>query len=163
MNITSKSRYALKIMLDLAQSSDGALAHRADVASRQGIPIDYMDQILIRLREAGLIVSIRGRSGGYRLARPALEISALMVFMAVEDAFAPVSCLEHGSGSCQVASFCGAKDAWSEISHAIHKALSGILLSDLVAKDQGVSAVRTIAPPLQECRAPSRRAGGVCK
>lgn len=163
MNITSKSRYALKIMMDLAKTGDSGLAHRAEMAGRQGIPLDYMDQILVRLREAELIASVRGRSGGYRLARPASEISSLMVFMAVEDAFEPVSCLEHGNGGCQVASFCGAKDAWSEISHAIHKSLSGILLSDLVAKDQGVPAARTIAPPLQECRAPSRRAGGVSK
>lgn len=166
MNITSKSRYALKIMMDLAQADDGGLTHRADVAGRQGIPLDYMDQILGRLRDAGLIVSTRGRSGGYRLGSPAEQISVLAIFVAVEDSFEPVTCLEEGGGHCQVASICGAKDAWGEISHAIHRSLSGILLSDLVAKDQKASSKRTIGslvPALQECRAPTRRAGGVSK
>jgi Rrf2 family protein len=166
MNITSKSRYALKIMMDLAATSDGSLTHRADIAGRQGIPLDYMDQILGRLRDARLIASTRGRAGGYRLARPATEVSALAIFTAVEDAFEPVSCLESGTGGCMVESICGAKDAWSEISHAIHKSLSGILLSELVARDQASLQARMpglVAPPLQECRAPSRRAGGVAK
>lgn len=166
MNITSKSRYALKIMMDLAATSDGSLTHRADIAGRQGIPLDYMDQILGRLRDAGLIASTRGRAGGYRLARSAMEVSALAIFTAVEDAFEPVCCLEGSAGGCVVEHLCGAKDAWGEISHAIHRSLSGILLSELVARDQASHPVRplgSLLSPLQECRAPSRRAGGITK
>jgi Rrf2 family protein len=173
MNITSKSRYALKIMMDLT-ANDGELAHRADIAARQGIPLDYMDQILSRLRDCGLISSTRGRSGGYRLARPARTITMLELFTSVEDSFEPVQCLDHGQG-CVVEHLCGARDAWSEISAAIHDSLSRLVLEDLVAratKKPSAHAAEGRAaaggspfpvPMLQECRAPSKRAHGVEK
>jgi Rrf2 family iron-sulfur cluster assembly transcriptional regulator len=173
MNITSKSRYALKIMMDLAESSADRV-QRHDIAGRQGIPPDYMDHILSRLRDAGLILSIRGRGGGYRLAKPADEISMLEIFVAVEDAFEPVQCLEGGVG-CMVSHICSSKDVWTEISNAIRQSLSGIILSDVVAKklpgtpafpldalSEGLNAAGARPPVvrLQECRAPKKRAGG---
>jgi Rrf2 family protein len=170
VNITSKSRYALKIMLDLAGQDEGGtgLTHRADVASRQGIPLEYMDQILGRLREAGLVVSTRGRRGGYQIGRKADAISMLEIFRSVEDAWLPVACLdghaEGGQSACVAESVCSTRDTWSMISGAIGATLSGILLSDVlarkvpgplsipvaVASGAGVLAV-------QECRAPRRR------
>ena len=163
MNITSKSRYALKIMLDLAQQ-EGPLVHRSEIAARQGIPLDYMDHILSRLRDHGLIGSTRGRSGGYRLAVPADRISVHEIFSAVEDAFQPVRCLEGGV-HCGAEHVCGSKDAWGRISGAIHTALSGIILTDLVQQGKGMQtpALSMPATPTretQECRAPERRAGG---
>ena len=157
MNITSKSRYALKIMLDLAQH-DGVLVHRSDVAQRQGVPIDYMDQILSRLRDGGLIESTRGRGGGYKLARHPEEISVLEIFSIVEDVFEPVQCLDGGMG-CMAQHVCQSKDAWGVISGAIHQALSGIILADIVASTTAGKAPLVDLPiPPQECRAPRRRA-----
>lgn len=155
MNITSKSRYALKIMMDLASHGEHGLVQRADIARRQGIPSDYMDQILARLREGGLIASERGRAGGYRMAIPANQLSVLHIFQAVEDAFEPVQCLDTGRG-CTVEHVCGARDAWAEISQAIHLGLSGIILSDLAARGayQDKASGDKV---LQECRAPTRR------
>lgn len=153
MNITSKSRYALKIMMDLAEAGAG-LVHRSDISTRQGIPLEYMDQILIRLREGALIESTRGRSGGYRLARAASEVSVLEIFMAVEDAFEPVQCLDGGTG-CVVQHMCSSKDAWGVISSAIRQALSGIILSEIVSHRQPLP----FDVGLQECRAPKRRSG----
>jgi Rrf2 family protein len=153
MNITSKSRYALKIMMDLAEAGD-ALVHRSDISMRQGIPLEYMDQILSRLREGGLIESTRGRSGGYRLSRPASEVSTLEIFMAVEDAFEPVQCLDGGKG-CLAEHVCSSKDAWGTISSAIRHALSGIILSEIVTHRQPMP----FEVGLQECRAPRRRSG----
>jgi Rrf2 family protein len=168
MNITAKSRYALKIMMDLAAVPEG-LTQRHDIAARQGIPLDFMDHVLCRLREAGLIASARGRAGGYRLARPADGISVLEIFTTVEDAFQPVQCLDGGQG-CVVEHVCSSRDAWSEISQAISGSLSGIILADLVAhrKPAGVPSASSTAATgsarqsvqaVQECRAPRRRAG----
>lgn len=155
MNITSKSRYALKIMMDLAESKI-ELTHRGDIAQRQGIPLDYMDQIMGRLKEGGLIGSTRGRSGGYRLVRPAYEVSVLEIFTAVEDAFEPVQCLDGGTG-CVAEHFCSSKDAWGVISSAIRQALSGIILSDIVSRK--VAHPFELPGSIQECRAPRRRQG----
>ena len=153
MNITSKSRYALKILMDLAEATE-ALTHRSDIAARQGIPLDYMDQILGRLRERGLIESTRGRSGGYKLARPAEDVSVLEIFTAVEDAFEPVQCLDGGTG-CLAQHVCSSKDAWGVISSAIRQTLSGIILADITAHRMSLP----FDMGLQECRAPRRRSG----
>ncbi len=157
MNITSKSRYALKIMMDLAQH-EGDLVHRSDVAQRQGVPLDYMDQILGRLRDGALIESTRGRSGGYRLAKKPEEISILEIFSCVEDAFEPVQCLDGGSG-CMAQHVCQSKDAWGVISGAIHRALSGIILADIIdSTSSGKPQLGDITMAPQECRAPRRKA-----
>lgn len=153
MNITSKSRYALKIMMDLAEATI-PITHRADIAQRQGIPLDYMDQILARLREGGLIESTRGRGGGYGLARSALQISVLEIFTVVEDAFEPVQCLEGGKG-CLAEHVCSSKDAWGVISSAIRHTLSGIILADIAAHKMPLP----VEIGIQECRAPRRRSG----
>lgn len=131
MNITSKSRYALKIMMDLALHQE-QLSHRVDIAQRQGVPLDYMDQILLRLKEQGLIDSTRGRSGGYRLARTPEQISMYEIFNAVEDGFIPVLCLD-GFHSCHAEQFCQSKDAWGVISGSIRDTLSNILLSSIIS------------------------------
>ncbi len=159
MNITSKSRYALKILMDLLDRNEDVI-HRSDIAERQGIPSDYMDQILARLREGGLISSLRGRSGGYRFAKDPSDISVFDIFVAVEDAFQPVQCLDHTQG-CIARDVCRSKDAWSVISDAIHGALSGIILTDLADKKvttERVDSVKGATP--HECRAPKRRVGG---
>ena len=162
MNITSKSRYALKIMMDLCEHwavDNNQVIQRGDIATRQGIPLDYMDHILSRLRESGLIVSTRGRSGGYRLAHPPHELTVLAIFTAVEDNFEPVQCLEGGA-SCVAEHVCTSKDAWGVISNAIRTALSGIILEDLVHQRGIARGLEFLTMTPQECRAPKRRAGG---
>lgn len=155
MNITSKSRYALKIMMDLAEGGD-TVTHRSTISARQGIPLDYMDHILSRLREAGLIASVRGRGGGYRLERAASTVSMFEIFTAVEDSFQPVQCLDGGKG-CLADHVCSSRDAWADISSAIRHSLSGIILADLVAK-RAPRPSETLPGLLvmQECRAPRR-------
>lgn len=158
MNITSKSRYALKILMDLAQHPD-TVVHRQDIASRQGIPLDYMDHILTRMREAGLIESMRGRAGGYKLLKSPEKISVYDVFTTVEDAFQPVQCLDGGRG-CVAEHVCSSKDAWSEITNAVSATLSGIILAEIVEKSQNTKAPDAESV-VHECRAPKRRSGGV--
>ena len=130
MNLTSKSRYALKIMMDLAHHSHQPLVRRAEIAGRQGIPTDYLDQIMIRLRAGKLVESIRGRSGGYRLARPADQITMWDLFSTVEESMIPVECISSGH-ACDFEKSCVSKDAWTEIFGAIKSSMSTIKLSGL--------------------------------
>ena len=159
MNITSKSRYAIKIMIDLAQlSSETGHTQRASLAARQGIPPDYMDHILSRLRDAKLIASIRGRGGGFKLNRDAKDVSVWDIFQAVEEALMPVQCLEHGR-ECGIERRCSSKDAWTHIMLAVRKSLTDIRLSSLaedalVLPDFELSL--GMGGKVQECRAPRR-------
>ena len=134
MNITAKSRYGLKIMMDLADHENGSLQQRQQIATRQGIPIDFMDQIVARLKQAGLIDSIRGRSGGMQLRKRSSEISLWDILIAVEDSVYPVKCLEHES--CGLEHTCISMDAWSEVLVTIKKELSHKYLYDVVARWQ---------------------------
>ncbi|MDD9952169.1 MAG: Rrf2 family transcriptional regulator [Zetaproteobacteria bacterium] len=122
MNFTAKSRYALKMMLDLADHQNEGPQKRHDIAMRQSIPIDFMDQILIRLRENGLIVSVRGRSGGLKLNRCADVISLWEIFYAVEDNVYPVKCLTNND--CKLEHTCISVEAWADVIHMFKDNLS---------------------------------------
>lgn len=151
MNLTSKSRYGIKIMLDLANHIDRTTLRR-DIVARQGIPADYLDQILLRLRRAGLVKSLRGRTGGYHLARAAAEISAWDIFEAVEDMVYPTECLDDG---CDFEMACSSKEAWERIFFVMQSALKKVRLDELLR--QGLE-------PHQMCPALGQRSchgGGV--
>ena len=161
MNLTSKSRYALKIMIDLAHhGATQAMVRRNEIAHRQGVPTDYLDQIMIKLRGADLVRSVRGRSGGYLLGRASTEITMWDVFYAVEGGnMMPVDCILT-SHICDFESSCSSKDAWNTIFGAIKTSLSGIKLSILVenwrAEHGGrEEAPTTDIPRVQECRSGS--------
>ena len=131
MNLTSKSRYALKIMMDLAHfGATQPLVRRGEIATRQGIPTDYLDQIMIKLRAGNLVESTRGRSGGYRLARAPEQITMWDLFSTVEESMIPVECISSGQ-PCDFEGSCSSKDAWNTIFGSIKSSLSGIKLSQL--------------------------------
>lgn len=146
--------------MDLTQHP-GEVVHRSDISTRQGVPLDYMDHILIRMREAGMIESIRGRLGGYKMLKSPDKISVYDIFTAVEDSFQPVQCMDGGRG-CVAEHVCSSKDAWSEITSAVSATLSGIILAEIVEKSQYIkTATSDVDSVVHECRAPKRRSGGV--
>jgi cysteine desulfurase len=159
--ITSKSRYALKIMMDLASHGDEAQQRRLDISKRHGIPSDYMDHILASLRSAGLIESVRGRNGGLRLAKPARSINAWEIFRAAESNLSPVACIDSHI-DCSISPACISKGAWEEIFGALRQSLSSFNLHDLVAKHGRSDYTLAVADlaVAQECKAP-RKAPGV--
>lgn len=131
MKITSKSRYSLKLMMDIALCEmQEEHVKRADLAKRQDIPLDYLDQILMKLRQAGLLESCRGRIGGYNLAKSASDITVKDIFSAVEEQWSPVSCANELS-RCALEDSCIAHDAWQDIIFNIHSCLDQIKLSQL--------------------------------
>lgn len=131
MNLTSRSRYALKIMLDMARYESADLVKRHDIVARQGVPEKYLDQIMIRLRRAGLVTSVRGRLGGYRIGRPACDISAWDVFRAVEDGLYPVLCVDETHGPCGFEHSCMANEPWRLIFQAVQGPLQNLRLSEM--------------------------------
>ncbi len=133
MNLTSRSRYALKIMLDLAHRQHEPLVRRQDIVRRQGIPSKYLDQILVRLRREGLVVSVRGRTGGYRLARDFHEISIWEVFRAVEDGIYPVACVDEHH-DCDYIKACVANEPWQVIFDSLRLSLQKITLAGFTAQ-----------------------------
>ena len=129
MNITSKSRYGMKIVLDLAFYQASGLVKRSDIAKRQGIPSKYLDQIMIGLRSEGIVESIRGREGGYKLAIDPNELSVWDVFCSVEDNFfLPVECSEDHSG-CVYEPSCVSSDVWKKVFLKMKVAMSGLTIA----------------------------------
>jgi len=155
MNLTAKSRYAMKIMVDLAQHFDAPSRQRMSIANEQGVPLDFMDHILAKLRRYGLIESIRGRSGGYRLARSAAEISAYEILTAVEGALEPVQCL-NSVEVCHNCDVCNSKFAWETVFSSVRDVLQGQTLDKLAAQTVVVDRAIVADSHVIECRGPSR-------
>lgn len=150
MNLTSRSRYALKIMLDLAHRRDEPLVRRQEIVGRQGIPSKYLDQILIRLRRAGLVESVRGRTGGYRISKDIQGITIWEIFRAVEDGIYPVECVDEHH-QCEFMQTCVAAEPWALIFDTLRRSLEKMTLAEFEAR----FGKREIgAPPhgISECR-----------
>jgi len=138
MRLTTKGRYAVTAMLDLAlHYKDGPIT-LADISQRQGISLSYLEQLFSRLRKQELVDSTRGPGGGYRLSRDAHEIAVADVITAVDEKVETTRC--GGLSNCQDDQQCLTHELWTELSQQIHGFLMGISLGNLVEK-QGVQEV----------------------
>lgn len=132
MKLTTKGRYAVTAMLDLAiHDGDGPVA-LADIAKRQGISLSYLEQLFARLRKGGLVRSVRGPGGGYQLGRDAGRIAVSDVIWAVDEMVDATRCA--GRENCQGEERCLTHDLWHDLSHQIRDFLSGIDLAQLVER-----------------------------
>ncbi|MBR5095149.1 MAG: RrF2 family transcriptional regulator [Oscillospiraceae bacterium] len=136
MNITSKGRYALRVMLDLAQHPDEGFVSLKTVAERQGISMKYLESIVGSLKRAALLASSRGKDGGYRLDRPPEDYSIREILHAVEDDLAPVSCIKDGSILCDRAAACLTLPMWKELDDITNAYLETVSLRDLLTGDK---------------------------
>ncbi len=133
MTLSTKGRYGLKAMIDLADYSEETPQSIACIAARQSISDSYLEQLMAKLKKAGLIKSIRGAQGGYVLARPSSEISVGDVLRALEGDLAPVNCMElKGEQGCSGRDHCVAKTVWKRIDESIQNTVDSIWLSELV-------------------------------
>lgn len=132
MRLTTKGRYAVTAMLDLALHSDDGPVSLADISSRQGISLSYLEQLFSRLRREKLVVSVRGPGGGYRLGRGHDQVFIAEVVDAVNESLDTTRCKNHGD--CQQGEKCLTHHLWSDLSDQIHGFLSGISLADLMKK-----------------------------
>ncbi len=132
MRLTTKGRYAVTAMLDLAiHYQDGPIT-LADISQRQGISLSYLEQLFSRLRKKGLVVSTRGPGGGYRLSRDAKEIAVAEVITAIDEKVDATRC--GGLSNCQDDRPCLTHELWADLSEQIYDFLNGINLADLVER-----------------------------
>ena len=132
MRLTTKGRYAVTAMLDLAVHATESPVPLADISQRQGISLSYLEQLFARLRKEGLVDSARGPGGGYRLSRAASEITVVQVISAIDETVEATRC--GGLANCQDGEPCLTHELWSDLSRQIYDFLSGINLAQLVER-----------------------------
>jgi Rrf2 family iron-sulfur cluster assembly transcriptional regulator len=132
MKLTTRGRYAVTAMLDLALHDGAGPVCLGDVARRQGISQPYLEQLFTRLRRAGLVASTRGPGGGYNLARRAADISVAEVIDAVRESVAATRC--GGMRDCQDGEVCLTHELWDELGRQMHDFLAAISLAALAAR-----------------------------
>lgn len=130
MRLTSKGRYAVTAMIDVALHAETRPVSLADISERQGISLSYLEQLFARLRKRGLVNSVRGPGGGYRLGREDHMISVAQVLAAVDESVDATRC--QGKGDCQSGAQCLAHSLWCGLSDRIETFLSGITLAELL-------------------------------
>ncbi len=139
MKISTKGRYALRLMLDLAMHCNGEYIKIRQIAERQEISNKYLEQIIPQLVRAGYVISTRGSQGGYRLAKLPEKYTVGMILRLMEGSLAPVACLETGENTCPRQSKCVTLDVWKQIKEAVDNVVDNITLADLVEKQQQLS------------------------
>lgn len=132
MHISTKGRYALRLMIDLAQHNTGENISLRDISRRQDISVKYLEQIVGVLCKAGLIKSVRGAQGGYRLVKAPENYTAGEILRATEGSLAPVSCLENEPNQCPRAGACHTLPFWQGLHQAVTCYVDSISLADLV-------------------------------
>ncbi len=135
MKFTTKGRYAVTAMLDLAIHASDKPISLADISERQVISLSYLEQLFSKLRRQGLVQSVRGPGGGYCLSRSADNIFVAQVIDAVNEAVDATGC--RGTENCQAGNRCLTHNLWTDLSNQIHSFLSGISLANLVQDGEG--------------------------
>ena len=135
MMISSKGRYALRVMIDLAEHPDEGYIPLQTIAARQGISEKYLESILAVLSKVGLLDAVRGKGGGYRLSKPAKEYTAFEVLSLTEGTLAPVTCLERGQ-QCENAVNCRTLPLWQGLDQVIAAYLCSYTLADLTREEK---------------------------
>ena len=130
--ISSKGRYALRVMIDLARRNSDGYVPLKDIAERQKISKKYLEIIAKELVNAKLLKGVSGKGGGYRLSRKPEEYSVGEILDVTENSMAVVACLENGAEECPRAAECDTLPMWSELNQLIHNFLLGKKLSDLL-------------------------------
>ena len=134
MKISTKGRYALRLMVDLAEHRDSGFIALKDVAKRQNISKKYLEQIVPVLNGAGLLATNRGNRGGYRLAKEPKEYTVGDILRITEGSIAPVSCLDSGVNLCERKNFCQTLYVWEGLYKVVNEYLDGITVQDIVDK-----------------------------
>ena len=132
MRLTTRGRYAVTAMLDLTLHAEDKPISLADISERQSISLSYLEQLFSRLRQSGLVSSVRGPGGGYHLGRASTGIFVAQIIDAVNESIDTTNC--QGKGDCQGGEICLTHSLWSDLSKVIHGFLSNISLAALVAK-----------------------------
>ena len=136
MRLSTKGRYAVMAMADLAgHAAQARPVALADIAERQEISLSYLEQLFAKLRRGGLVTSVRGPGGGYRLSRPSAEVRIADIIVAVDEPIAATRCKTGSAKGCtKSGARCVTHDLWEELGQQIHVFLSSVSLADVVEK-----------------------------
>jgi len=134
MKLSTKGRYAVMALADIAIHSGGAAVSLADVAARQEISVEYLEQLFGKLRRAGLVDSVRGPGGGYLLARPAEDMAVADIITAVDEAMQVTRCQGDAIDGCVAGEKCVTHELWAALGRQIYGFLSAITLGDVVER-----------------------------
>ena len=135
MRLTTKGRFAVTAMVDLAMRQTRGPVTLAAISERQHISLSYLEQLFGKLRRHGLVTSVRGPGGGYNLARPAAELSVAEIVKAVDEPLDATQC--GGKENCHDDRRCMTHDLWATLNEKMHEYLSSVSLGDLVAHQSG--------------------------
>ena len=138
MKLSTRARYGMRAMLDLAEQDQAKLVLLKDIAERQNISKRYLEHMMTLLRNRGLIVAERGASGGYRLAKAPEEIRLVEIFEALEGELAPVDCVRD-TAVCLRSEDCVVRDLWCEMTTAMREVLEGQTLADLKERAEKIA------------------------
>ena len=135
MMISTRGRYALRVMVDLAEHQSNAPIPMKDVAERLGISLKYLERILPALSKSGYIEGTHGKGGGYRLTRAPGEYRVGEILRLVEGGLAPVSCTECTTGSCERVDSCRTVELWSGLNQVVNEYLNRFTIADLMRSE----------------------------
>ena len=137
MKISTKGRYGLRVMLDLAEHDTGEYIPLMDVAEREGISEKYLEGILAVLSRHKFVAALRGKGGGYKLTRTPEEYTVGSILRLLEGSLAPVACLEDQPNTCPRAAACRTLPMWTEFYRLTNRYFDGITLADLLSRSGG--------------------------
>ena len=132
MMVSTKGRYALTVMVDLAKLSDGGFVSLADIAERENLSMKYLESIISILNKGGMLKSLRGKNGGYKLAREPKDYNISEILLLTEGTLAPVNCIMQDGIQCEKAATCSTLPLWAGLDAVIEKYLSNITLEDII-------------------------------
>lgn len=135
MMISTKGRYALRVMIDLAENEDESYVSLKDVAKRQDISMKYLEMIVSMLNKGKMVQSLRGKTGGYKLAKQPSEYTVGEILKLTEGTLAPVMCLEENAETCERAGDCITLLLWQKLDNVINEYLNSITLEDVINKN----------------------------
>ena len=132
MMVSTKGRYALTVMVDLAKLSDVGFVSLADIAERENLSMKYLESIISILNKGGMLKSLRGKNGGYKLAREPKDYNISEILLLTEGTLAPVNCIMQEGIQCEKAATCSTLPLWAGLDNVIDKYLSTITLEDII-------------------------------
>lgn len=132
MKISTKGRYALRMLLDTAENQKGGYVALKDIAQRQNISKKYLEQIALQLSQAGVLRAVRGHQGGYMLVKPPAEYTVGDVLRITEGSLAPVACLDQQPNLCERCEICMTLPVWQGLDRVIADYVDGITLQDIL-------------------------------
>ncbi len=141
MNVTSKGRYALRIMIDLAQHRDDGFISLKTVSERLSLSMKYLEMIVGNLKKAELVDSTRGKEGGYKLNREPCDYTIGEILHCIEDNLAPVACIKEGEIQCDHSGACLTIPMWKELDDITNAYLDTVTLDDLLTGNKWKQAV----------------------